>query len=556
MADQSALLGLAHAPVAAVLVWAGAAKLRHPDAFAVMVDRLQHGDRARAALRRGLPVVELATGVALLVPTTRAWAAVVAVLLASAFAGLVTAPVLTRRTFTCACFGRTRTVGGADVTRNVAILLLASAALITSHQAATSLIVLSMAAVVATIAFDVGRSTSSATASSSSATAAESSLLIFASEQCPACRRLLRSLASVSPPPGAQDAVLVLPHQSEAWELPAWLTIVDDPDASRRRSHQVDAFPTAVRTSADGGRRVAVGLDAVLAELGAGTTASTSDIRGASADGIGRRVMLGGALVAVLAACTRSRPPGPTSTAAPSSSHCVRDASGIAADPVNVAGPGTCASVTNYRETVGVTDTDGNAHPDYAGWTLVRNPTFAYGFARATRLKNYVICGCNGKEYDEPSVCLAECRVSLGCFDQICGPSRTEQCVTWTLESVTFAAATTSSGLTWPVPPGASAACQQTICDWENRIAAHERKHVADINALMARSGSSWNGRQFTACGSTAEAADAAARQLADAALGAEGNRLLQQAAIEGAAWHRTREGQPIDDPQNCGACD
>lgn len=33
-----------------------------------------------------------------------------------------------------------------------------------------------------------------------------------------------------------------------------------------------------------------------------------------------------------------------------------------------------------------------------------------------------VKCSCNGKFYDDPQVCLAECRVSLGCFTGICGP--------------------------------------------------------------------------------------------------------------------------------------
>jgi len=42
--------------------------------------------------------------------------------------------------------------------------------------------------------------------------------------------------------------------------------------------------------------------------------------------------------------------------------------------------------------------------------------------------KSKVYCNCNKKCYDDVSVCLNECKVTLGCFTGICGPAEPGQC--------------------------------------------------------------------------------------------------------------------------------
>jgi hypothetical protein len=39
-----------------------------------------------------------------------------------------------------------------------------------------------------------------------------------------------------------------------------------------------------------------------------------------------------------------------------------------------------------------------------------------------------IYCNCNKKCYDDPQVCLSECKVTLGCFTGICGPAQPGQC--------------------------------------------------------------------------------------------------------------------------------
>jgi hypothetical protein len=41
---------------------------------------------------------------------------------------------------------------------------------------------------------------------------------------------------------------------------------------------------------------------------------------------------------------------------------------------------------------------------------------------------NKIYCNCNKKCYDDPQVCLSECKPTLGCFTGICGPAQPGQC--------------------------------------------------------------------------------------------------------------------------------
>lgn len=42
--------------------------------------------------------------------------------------------------------------------------------------------------------------------------------------------------------------------------------------------------------------------------------------------------------------------------------------------------------------------------------------------------KSQVYCACTNKCYTEVGLCIAECRVSLGCFTGVCGPAEPGQC--------------------------------------------------------------------------------------------------------------------------------
>jgi hypothetical protein len=196
--------------------------------------------------------------------------------------------------------------------------------------------------------------------------------------------------------------------------------------------------------------------------------------------------------VAVIAAC---KPQPAASSPQPKVS--------VVPDPANTF-DGTCAALANWREKVGVYDDDGIAHPKYAAWTIA---TFSHSnFSTATPAAQsiqLVKCNCNGKVYDDVQVCLAECKVSLGCFTGICAPAGSEVCLNVPGVMVNFGAKTRTSRLDWKQPTGSSQRCQDERTRWIADAEAHEAHHVADAQNLALGWGQRWLNRPYRACGAT-----------------------------------------------------
>jgi hypothetical protein len=112
--------------LAAVLVWAAAAKAMRPAATARDFDEI--GLRGARWLARGLPLVELATaGLLGLVPS---WGGVVAFALLAGFTVVLFRLVRSGRPVPCHCFGGTSTepVSTLTLARNGGLLVLAAIA--------------------------------------------------------------------------------------------------------------------------------------------------------------------------------------------------------------------------------------------------------------------------------------------------------------------------------------------------------------------------------------------------------------------------------------------
>jgi hypothetical protein len=114
--------------VGAAMVWAGGFKLIDGAAWPKAAADLG----VARPIARIVPFVELAVGVALLVPVVRPWPAIAAIVLLVAFTVVILRRILDGSRPPCACFGSrsNRPLGPLHVVRNVALLALATTAAI------------------------------------------------------------------------------------------------------------------------------------------------------------------------------------------------------------------------------------------------------------------------------------------------------------------------------------------------------------------------------------------------------------------------------------------
>ncbi|MFE6162151.1 MauE/DoxX family redox-associated membrane protein [Streptomyces sp. NPDC056486] len=280
--------------------------------------------------------------------------------------------------------------------------------------------------------------------------------------------------------------------------------------------------------------------------------------------GPGRRMLLAAAVSSLLAACTgRGGTPPAASSSAPRATSAKPPATAtpdcpLAVDvtrlPANAIEENDCNAVANYRETVGVQDEEGNAHPGHVGWTIAR---YSYTYApplEKTRSITKVRCRCNGKEYDSASACLSDCRTSLGCFTGICEPAGSQVCIEATLQKVTFNAVTAVYALEWEPTRKLSAVCKRVVCAWRQRVVKHEAKHVRDARALAVGIGDAMKGKRYEACAATRAEARQAVEAKIKNALKAEADRLADELDRISKEWHKTPAGQPIPD-FDCRTC-
>jgi hypothetical protein len=208
-----------------------------------------------------------------------------------------------------------------------------------------------------------------------------------------------------------------------------------------------------------------------------------------------------------------------------------------------------CDEITEYREAFGVTDTHGETHPGFNGWT---RPIFDINWETGpvTLTSPGYRCPCNGQVYNAFNSCLAGCKVSLACFTGICEPIVPVRASAKPINVKAFAEIAVSV-FKWQ--PTDSLACFVAGINWEHQVLQHEHEHVMDILELLRKMNEKW--------------ASATAVEVTDAtALGAINlleerlNQIFEQErqSLEddsdaiAAAFHDSPAGGVIADP-NCG---
>src|SRR5207249_3911067 len=96
-------------------------------------------------------------------------------------------------------------------------------------------------------------------------------------------------------------------------------------------------------------------------------------------------------------------------------------------------------------------------------------------------------------------VCLAECKVSLGCFTSICAPATGQVCVSVPGVDASFMARTRTTRIDWRPPGSPSAACLAERDRWLADVEAHEAHHVQDANDVAREWASKWANRSHSA---------------------------------------------------------
>jgi hypothetical protein len=131
---------VARGVLAGVLLLAGAAKLRDRAAFVVVLEGLGVPTVLRRAIARGLPVVEIAVAVALLVPVSSTAGGIAALAVLLVLSGVVLVALARARSLDCGCFGEDHStpLSGTTLLRNGALVGLAAGIALASPAAQTA----------------------------------------------------------------------------------------------------------------------------------------------------------------------------------------------------------------------------------------------------------------------------------------------------------------------------------------------------------------------------------------------------------------------------------
>ncbi|GAA2099986.1 hypothetical protein GCM10009841_14290 [Microlunatus panaciterrae] len=215
---------------------------------------------------------------------------------------------------------------------------------------------------------------------------------------------------------------------------------------------------------------------------------------------------------------------------------------------------GTCTELSDYRGSTGVTDSAGNSHAGYSGWTEGKvNTTYK---ASWTGTQGWT-CPCpqiTDEVYPDQSSCDHVCHPGLGGCLVACGGGGV--CLETKPLKLKMTVTNTISRLSWAPAGGEksiSAACRTELRRWNTGIDAHEAHHAADNTSVVNKANQA-PAKRYKACGKTeAEAEANLLQQLnkaatdASAAAQKEMNRLA-------AEFHASPAGAPINDP-DCGIC-
>jgi hypothetical protein len=123
-------------------------------------------------------------------------------------------------------------------------------------------------------------------------------------------------------------------------------------------------------------------------------------------------------------------------------------------------------------------------------------------------------CGCNKQTYRAEDDCIANCKVSMGCFTNICMPNSalikpTKHCGT-THADLTFSVTNKTTLSSWIMPSAdsASPSCVSAYQTYMSLVAVHEQNHASINDQVVA----AWNkanaeGMSATSCADSDEEA-------------------------------------------------
>jgi hypothetical protein len=200
---------------------------------------------------------------------------------------------------------------------------------------------------------------------------------------------------------------------------------------------------------------------------------------------------------------------------------------------------GSCLEFNFYANETGVTVVDAAGRrltrPGKVGSTggvLDVSATIDPNPAEASReTKTTVVCGCTNKEYTSAGACLDECKASLACFTNICGPGASvERVCVKTRVHMAFEPDVRIFVLQWDPPSSASADCLAEKARFDEQVLRHERRHREIALEVAELANMEWEeGKPFEACADT----EKQAREMLDA--------MIEQ-AVDSASERANRE--------------
>ena len=214
---------------------------------------------------------------------------------------------------------------------------------------------------------------------------------------------------------------------------------------------------------------------------------------------------------------------------------------------------GSCEEFHEYTGNHGVTDSKGTNHPGFSGWTddqlrYTHSVSSTSSTTKTVRVTKYK-CPCNNTLYDRLDDCIANCKVTLGCFTGICEPVEVDEeqvCLsTASPLEIRFTVSTKVSMLDWTPSGTISNQCRQEIKRYTEETLKHEARHVKDIKDIVDSANERLkNGVEYPAegCGATEEQAQTNLRRKLKERAEQEKSAIEQEINDKVKAFHDTPE--------------
>ena len=172
---------------------------------------------------------------------------------------------------------------------------------------------------------------------------------------------------------------------------------------------------------------------------------------------------------------------------------------------------GNCSEFLDYIDSSGVIDLDGNQQPEKFGVTNIKSLTHNSTIRKSSapiqvreKKGNQFLCPCNNTYYSDIGVCNAHCRVTLGCFTNICAIAQTnaQVCVSGTVDFTAhindITAELVVTTLDWAPTGGVSEKCKGAIERIHNKVIEHEMQHVEQMKKAIEETIKEFAGKKMT----------------------------------------------------------